>query len=187
VRLFLAIDLPDDVRRHVWDAVAPLRETAPDIAWVREPLLHLTLKFFGEQPDDTVERLRPVLARIAAQHARPVVRFTDIGAFPNLRRPNVVWVGVEPDPRLELLHHDVEVELEPLGFELDGRPFRPHLTIARVRNRMDQRSVRALAKVARKVHIDAEFIVSSIDLMQSTLGNSGSTYATLVGAPLRGS
>ncbi len=188
MRLFLAINLPPQLRRHIWTATEPLREAAPATTWVREPLVHLTLKFFGEQPPAMAESIGAAIARLAALHSRPLVRLTEIGAFPNLRRPSVVWVGVEPDTRLELLHHDVEVSSGALGFELDGRPFRPHLTIGRVKGAKGERrdpALRSLVRLAKQVRIAGEFIVPSIDLMHSTLLPSGPTYATVLSAPLR--
>jgi 2'-5' RNA ligase len=108
-----------------------------------------------------------------------------IGAFPNFRRARVVWIGVGQDPRLELLHHDVEVACEGLGFEVEGRPFRPHLTLARVRQPLAEERARALSREAKRTAYDTEFMVRSIDLMQSDLSADGPAYTTLVSAALR--
>ena len=113
------------------------------------------------------------------------MRLAGMGAFPNFRRARVVWMGVEQDPRLELLHHDVEVACETLGFEVDGRPFRPHLTLARVKDRLPEERARALSRAARRVDFNADVVVRSLDLMRSELGPGGSTYSTIASAPLR--
>jgi RNA 2',3'-cyclic 3'-phosphodiesterase len=89
-----------------------------------------------------------------------------------------------PEPRLELLHHDIEVGCDVLGYEVDGRPFRPHLTIGRVKTPRNADQVRALRASARKVRFTDEFIVESIDVMQSALGPSGPVYTTLATAPV---
>jgi 2'-5' RNA ligase len=170
VRLFLAINLADDVRRAAWDATAPLREAAPGVGWVAAARLHLTLKFLGELSEAQVVAVSASLDEIGGRHRAFTVQLGGVGAFPNFRRPRVVWMGVTPDPRLELLHHDVEVACERLGFALDGRAFRPHLTLARARDRARGDVMSGLARVGRHVVFEAETRVESVDVMKSVLG-----------------
>jgi RNA 2',3'-cyclic 3'-phosphodiesterase len=186
MRLFLAINPPAEVRRAAWEATAPLREVGPDLSWVAESKIHLTLKFLGVQPDSAIEPLNETLAGLGRNHASSPLRIGGVGAFPNFRRARVVWIGVEPDPRLELLHHDVEVACEKLGYELDGRPFRPHLTIGRIRETPDPQLLLALRAAAKKVRFTDEFLVQSIDLMRSVTESGGSRYETLLAAPTHG-
>jgi 2'-5' RNA ligase len=94
-------------------------------------------------------------------------------------------MGVEQDPRLELLHHDVEIACEGLGFEVEGRPFRPHLTLARIKHPLPVERLRQFASVARKTDYTTDVLVRSIDLMQSELSAAGSAYTTLASAALR--
>jgi RNA 2',3'-cyclic 3'-phosphodiesterase len=185
VRLFLAINLPPEVRREIVAATASLRESAPELSWVQEPRLHLTLKFLDEQPEDRVDAIQAAMAGIAAKHRELFMSIGEIGAFPNFRRARVVWMGVAQEPRLELLHHDVELACEQLGFEVDGRPFRPHLTLARVKHALPEERLRVLSRVAKQTKYRTDFIVRSIDLMHSELGPGGPTYTTLVSAALR--
>lgn len=185
VRLFLAINFPAAVRREIANATAPLRECAPELGWTAEDRLHLTLKFLGEQPESRVDALASALAKTAVQHRELLMTVAGVGAFPNFRRARVVWMGVSQDPRLELLHHDVEVAYDALGCELEGRPFRPHLTLARVRDPLPVERMRALWREAKRIHYTTEFIVRSVELMQSDLSSSGPRYTTLVSAPLR--
>ena len=185
VRLFVAINPPPDVRHDVVQAAEPLRAAAPELAWVREHNLHLTLKFLGEQPVEMVERLQATLTTLATRHRELVVELEGIGAFPNFRRARVVWLGITPEGRLELVHHDLEVACEQLGFELEGRPFRPHLTLARVKHPLAEPAARALSRAAKAVEFRSEFVVRSIDLMQSERSPTGSRYTTLVSAPMR--
>lgn len=185
MRLFLAINLTPDVRREIAAATAPLRECVPELAWIAEPLLHLTLKFLGEQPPERVDDIHAVLAGVAGRHRELLMTLGGIGAFPNFRRARVVWIGVGQDPRLELLHHDVEVACEGLGFEVEGRPFRPHLTLARVKQPLEVERARVLARQAKRTDYRTDFIVRSIDLMRSDLSADGPAYTTLVSAALR--
>ena len=185
MRLFLAINIAPDVRRAVVEASAPLRAIAPRLGWVREPQLHLTLKFLGDHSDVVANQVAEAMTRVAQRNRAVEVELGGIGAFPNFRRPRVVWMGVTPEPKLELLHHDVECAAAELGFSLDGRPFRPHLTLARVKPRTaDAITLRALAKGAKDVEYGAEIVVSSIDLMHSELSPAGARYRLLASAQL---
>ena len=189
MRLFLAINLAPEMRRAVIDATAPLREAAPSIGWGDETKLHLTLKFLGDQPESAVGPLRDAMAAVAGNHRTFRLSVREIGAFPNFRRARVIWMGVDREPRLEFLHHDVEVACEKLGFELEGRAFRPHLTLARVKERTNEQELRLLSRAGKKVDFEAETVVRSIDLMKSNLdrasAQAGGRYERLYAAPLR--
>lgn len=185
MRLFLAINLDPALRRAVVDATAPLRDAAPGVAWVAEPRIHLTLKFLGEQPSERAEQIAAALRTVAARHRTMELELGGIGAFPSFRRARVVWMGIEAEPRLELLHHDVEVACERLGFELDGRAYRPHLTLGRVKGRASEDAMRALARAAKRVNFRGASSVETVDLMHSKPAPSGARYARLDAAPLR--
>lgn len=166
-------------------ATAGLREKAPHWSWTAEQKLHLTLKFLGEQPPDVAQRLADAMDGVARRHGGFDMRVRRVGAFPNFRRARVVWLGVDPDPRLELLHHDVETACDALGFELEGKPFRPHVTLARLRARPAEDAMRVFARAARRVAFDERITVESIDLMESRTGPDGSTYERLHASRLR--
>lgn len=187
MRLFLAINLPPDVRQAIaTEVAAPLQMVAPELAWVREPSLHLTVKFLGEQPPELVPDLVAALRIVGERNKVIEVEIGGVGAFPNFRRPRVVWIGVSPDPKLELLHHDVEFACEGLGIPLDGKPFRPHLTLARVKQRgADSITLRKLARAAEEVAHVEEVLITSVDLMQSEMSARGSQYRLLASTPLR--
>jgi RNA 2',3'-cyclic 3'-phosphodiesterase len=185
LRLFLAINLPAEVRHDLSDVALPLRECAPELSWVTEPRLHLTLKFLGEQPAERVNEIERATAAVATAHREIVMAIGGVGAFPNFRRPRVVWMAVMQDPRLELVHHDLEVAFQGMGFELEGRPFRPHITLARVRAPLSVEGARELARAARRITYREEVAVASIDVMQSELTTHGSVYTTLLAAPFR--
>ncbi|HEY2374364.1 MAG TPA: RNA 2',3'-cyclic phosphodiesterase [Gemmatimonadaceae bacterium] len=186
MRLFLAINFAPEVRRAIAEASAPLRALAPDLSWIREPQLHLTVKFLGEQSDELAPQIAAALNTVAARNRAVEVEIGGVGAFPNFRRPRVVWIGVSPEPKLELLHHDVESACESLGLPLDGKPFRPHLTLARVKPRAANReAMRNLARAAKTVSFVEEVVITSIDLMESELTTVGSRYRLLSSSPLK--
>lgn len=185
VRLFLAINLPPEVRREIDAATAVLRDCAPEVAWITEARLHLTLKFLGEQPESRVSEIQEAMAAVASRHQELAMTLGGVGAFPNFQRARIVWLGVEQEPRLALLHQDLEVACDKLGFEVEGRAFRPHLTLARIKQPLAAERLRVLSRVAKQTAYRTDFIVRSFDLMHSTQGPSGPTYSTVVSAVLR--
>ena len=185
MRLFLAINLPADVRERAVRATAPLRAAAPGVAWVDEARLHLTLKFLGECPESAVAPLAATVGAIAAGHMPFEIAVEGAGAFPNLRKPRVVWLGVAPSTKLELLQHDVEAACDALGYELEGRPFHPHVTLGRVRDDLPRAQLDRLAAVTPSVSFRAAANVGSVELMRSQTLPSGARYDALATAPLR--
>lgn len=166
------------------DATAPLRDAVRDVRWVRPERLHVTLKFLGEQPEERVPPLVEALERIAARHAPVPLALREVGAFPSLRRPRIVWLGIAPEPRFELLQHEIESACGDLGYELDGRPFRPHVTLGRIRERLDREQAASLARAARRIRYREAGTIDSVDLMLSDLSSPNAGYTTLASVPL---
>jgi 2'-5' RNA ligase len=183
-RLFFAIELPPSVIAEIDAATEALRAEAPEIAWVPMAKQHLTLKFLGDVAEDRVDRVVALADRVARQHRAFSMQLGGFGAFPNFRRARVVWIGVEHEARLELLHHDLEVAAESEGFEVEGRAFRPHITLARVRTPMDVETARRLARAARKIDFCAAVDVGEITLFESRLAQSGASYRRVHAAQL---
>lgn len=186
MRLFVAINLPLELRQRLWEAAEPLRAAGYPVRWVALDGMHLTLKFLGEVKAD---REPPVLAGIGAavQGAKCfTLPLGGFGAFPSVSRPRVLWAGCEPVPALELLQHRVEQEMERLGFPLEGRAFHPHLTLGRT-----QRDARAgafpdLEERMNALRFDGEAWVDSVDLMESHLAREGARYTRRHAARLAG-
>jgi 2'-5' RNA ligase len=186
VRLFFAIELDDAVRVALHHAVAPLRAGEPDLAWVRPEKLHLTMKFLGEVGEAHVERLALAAGDVAARHRPFELTLGGVGAFPNFRRARVVWMGVESEAKLELLHHDLELACSYVGFEVEGRPFRPHITLARVRAPLPLDRARPFARAARRVAYAASDEVRGLALLESVHGSTEPGYRRVFAAPLGG-
>ncbi len=184
MRLFLAINPPGHIREEIATAAMPLREAGPSLRWVAADRLHLTVRFLGEQPVGRVPELQSAVDAAVSRHVGAPMTFSGFGAFPNFRRARVVWLGVEPHPRLELLHHDVERACVELGFEPEGRAFRPHLTLARVPDGTGEELLRAVARCARAAQYRAEIDVDSVDLMASEPSPEGSRYRIIHTSPL---
>jgi 2'-5' RNA ligase len=124
--------------------------------------------------------------RVAARHHPFDMQLSGVGAFPNFRRPRVVWMGVEAEPRLELLHHDVEVAAADAGYEVEGRPFRPHVTLARVREALPADRARTLARAAKAIAFSASTYVDTLTLFDSATTGPAAHYRRLHAATLGG-
>lgn len=176
MRLFVALNLPAAVRQALWDAITPVRTLGLPVRWVRPEGIHLTLKFLGEVADATETDLKSALGR-AARGGRPLpLALAGFGAFPSVERPRVIWAGMDPDPAIELLQHQVEREFEPLGFAPEGRPFRPHLTLGRAERDTGPRAFGPLAPALAELSYQETVVVETVDLMQSTLQSGGAVY-----------
>jgi RNA 2',3'-cyclic 3'-phosphodiesterase len=134
MRLFVALDLPDDVCEALRELMAKLKPLSRSARWARPEGMHVTLKFIGHViADGDVEKLGAVRATLAAVRSNELVeiRYRGVGFFPDARRPRVVWCGVEASANLGQVAADIERGLEPLGIPPEKRAFVPHLTLAR--------------------------------------------------------
>lgn len=184
MRLFLAINLPPSTVEAIDRAVDPLRAAAPALRWVPPERWHLTVRFIGEQVATSVAEIGGALDMAVQGHAFAPLAIGGVGAFPSIRRARVVWMGIAPDPRLELLHHDIESACVALGMEAEGRPFRPHLTLARVPVGTDVPVLRALSRAARPVRYGETIDADAVDLMASEAIAGDRQYTLLHSSPL---
>jgi 2'-5' RNA ligase len=190
IRAFVAIELDAALRSALGELQGRLRRAplARLGRWVNPAGIHLTLRFLGNVSTGSLSDLRAALRSAAREVAPFELALAGLGCFPNCRQPRVVWVGVqEPTGALGRLQCAVERELCALGFAPEGRAFRPHLTLARVR---DQAYGRERAELG--AWIDGETVgrlgamrVSEISLMRSDLRPGGAIYTRLAAAPLR--
>lgn len=183
MRLFFAVLLSEEVREAVARAQERLRAAAGDngIRWVAPEQFHYTLKFLGETPVEKIPGIREAARRIAAQHAPLSLTLAGLGAFPNLRRPQVLWVGAkEGVPLLTRLAESLEKELAEQGFPPENRRFNPHLTLARIKTPAGEKAAaQALAAQAANQKIVDEFGVIPVGnfvLMRSELRPAGPIY-----------
>lgn len=184
MRLFVAINLPGDVRDYIWDVAGPLRSADYPVKWVNRDLIHLTLKFLGAVSPDRLGSLRESLTKAVGDTKVFPLEVVGLGAFPNLRRPTVLWAGCEQVPALELVQDALERELDRIGFPMEGRPFRPHLTIGRVGRNVHPSDLAGLEETLQSVDLHTEALVTSVDLMESHLGRSGPRYESRFAVPL---
>ncbi len=133
MRLFTAIDIPEEVRRALGMTVARLRPAAK-VSWTDVEKLHITTKFIGEWPQERLEELKAALRGVGSP-GEIEIRIAGLGWFPNARQPHVLWAGVTASAGLAMLAGATESALEGLGIAAEQRKFSPHLTLARIRER----------------------------------------------------
>ena len=144
MRLFAAVVPPESVARHLEAVVAPLRERTPNLRWGNESAWHLTCAFFGEVAETRVVELQRRLGRAAARHDSMSLRFRGAGAFARPARASVLYVDVETElPPISALAASCSAAGRRIGLDVDDRPYRPHLTVARAKGRepVDMRPV----------------------------------------------
>jgi len=186
-RVFCAVELPQVVRARLEDHVARLRKKVPDVAasWSRVENIHLTIKFFGNVEVDRIQRISAAAERVVKEFSRFQIVIGETGVFPRASRPQVLWIGVsDPSGQLAALQERFENECAAEGFPKEDRAYRPHLTIARLRN---PEGARRLADT----HLQMEFEASEIELKElvifrSELSPKGSKYTVISAADLRG-
>jgi len=184
IRAFIAIPLPEEVLAQLGRVQRRLERQVPpgSVRWVRPEGIHLTLKFLGDTPERKVPAIGAALGAVARN--APVCTFTvgGLGCFPNPRRPRVVWVGVqEPTGRLAALQDAIEEVVAPFGYPPEGRGFTPHLTLGRVRRKVDRSDVARIgeAVVAAEVGDLGEVRVEQFVLFRSILRPTGAEYIPL--------
>ena len=185
MRSFIAVPLPEECREILEQIQRPLRSLGTDVGWTSVSSIHLTLKFLGEIDPNRVDEIASSLRPATVPAFK--LRVRGLGAFPNLHSPRVIWCGVEGEiERLSSLQAGVETACEGLGFERETRPFHPHLTLGRVRDKLAPGSARAIAEAARGVHYRGRAVARSVELMASELTPQGSRYRVMASLPLKG-
>jgi 2'-5' RNA ligase len=181
LRLFIAIPAPPAVRQAADRVIAGLRG-AGDVRWVTPERLHLTLKFLGATPPEKVEGISAALAEKANVFSSFMVYLGGAGAFPNRRRPQTVWMGVEGEGTAALarLAEEIDEAVHPFGFDREKRAFRAHLTIGRVKSQHGLRELSArLGALESGSAEPVPWPVEEFHLVQSILRPDGPEYTPL--------
>jgi len=188
LRCFIAIEIPADVREAISEAISPIKGLAQEsIKWVRPENIHITLKFLGSTQEKMLDSIEAALTRSASVIPSFEAEIKGTGAFPDLKRPSVLWVGLEHPPALLELKELMEVEFATLGFDRDERAFSPHLTVGRIRRgtRLPRMRLTAAFDQIREKSF-GNMSISDIQLMKSDLRPGGPVYTRLFSAGLSG-
>jgi RNA 2',3'-cyclic 3'-phosphodiesterase len=185
-RVFIAIELPRNVRARLAEHIDRLRSRMPEVraSWSREDSLHLTLKFLGDIPLTNVEQLSAA-ASIAASKVKPFeIAVEGCGAFPLRGQPRVLWIGIDDQSgKLSELNRALEDECANAGFAREPRAFHPHLTLARIRQPQGSRQLAALHK---EIGFDREIVsVLEVLVIRSELRSEGAKHTVISRHELR--
>lgn len=177
MRTFVSIEIPEDIKDNIEKSIGEMKVTLPPIKWVDKKNLHITMKFLGWVEDRKIDGLTGSLTDLAKNFGTIKVSFAGLGVFPDARRPRVVWVGIdEGGDRVKELAERLEEGLSKEGYrEGEDREFSPHLTIGRVKEKIEPEALCAYVEKNKKADYGG-FVVKHISLMKSTLRRSGPIY-----------
>ena len=189
IRSFIAIELPDELKRELTKLEAQLKANdTPFVKWVDPSGIHLTLKFLGNVNLKQIEEIVRAMEKAVVGISPFRLEVKDLGVFPGPARVRVVWVGLGDDlDTLTRLQERIEANVSPLGFPPEGRPFSPHLTLARVREEATPQERESLGQLitVTKAALSFSFTVTSLSLMRSILSREGALYSQLASIPLK--
>lgn len=179
IRSFIAIELGPEIKAELEALIRKLRDSDTDVKWVKPENMHLTLKFLGNIPPDTIEDVKKILDKAGMGSSHFKMGLSGVGAFPGLSYPRVIWVGIgEGGDEAKKIHSLLEEGLEGLKFEREQRPFFPHLTIGRVKSTKKKEAL-ASAIEGLKFRPGISQKVEGLTLFQSTLTPKGPIYTPL--------
>jgi len=179
MRTFVAIALEPKIKHTLSQFIKKLEDHNPNIRWVREQGMHLTLKFIGEIPENRVEKILSVLRDLSAEHECFPLLLRGTGSFPPRSKcPRILWVGIQENQGLFSVQHDIESLLEKVSIARENRRFSPHLTLGRVKSSHNIAPVLDILADNK----DTEFgsmEVQEIIFFKSTLKPTGAEYSAL--------
>lgn len=174
IRAFIAIQLSDQVRTSLAHIQSELQSANPDVKWVEPENLHLTLKFLGSVPAEKITYIQTAVESATANFPAFTITLTELGGFPRLERPKVIWTGAKMTCDLSVLVKDLNVILEPFGISKEDRAFSAHITLGRVRS---FKNLTALAGKLKEIAVpEIGQDVRTVSLMKSELSAQGPRY-----------
>lgn len=184
MRSFIAILLSEDTRKGLAQTSKKLKLTGADVKWVEKENFHITLCFLGDIDSRTCKAIITGMSEITPSLDPFTVSLYGINAFPNLKRPRVIWAGIRQGKKeITEVHRRILPVIRPLGFA-EEKKFAPHVTIGRVRS---QEKLDRLAPAAESVHELGEELIQGVSLMESILTPKGPVYSELAFSKFAGS
>lgn len=188
VRSFIAIPLSSEIHKKLGQVSHTLRQNLPavPVRWVNPDNIHLTLKFLGDVSLSNLEILQNILASEINTYPQFEISVGELGAFPNQRRPRILWIGVKSPPELKEMQFNIETNLERLGYPREDRPFSPHLTLGRLNRNVSDQDFEKITKVLTTLNVG--FLgadrVKEVNLYRSDLKPGGAVYTRIFTAHL---
>lgn len=178
IRTFIAIETPAPIRKDILGLQYRLKQSGADVRWEAEDKFHATVKFLGDVDETLLPAVFAKIESVALQHRACEIVFESLGCFPDSKSPRVVWVGcTDIDRKIGALKSMLDNELRVLGFEIESRPFRPHITLGRVKS---QKGIEHLISILENLTFEPHAsVVNDIVVMKSVLKPKGSEYSVL--------
>lgn len=189
IRSFIAIALSNEIQSKLSDVSTELQDRLKGVPvrWVPVANMHLTLKFLGDVSMTNLEILKTVLEKEVSGHTPFEISVGGLGAFPNLRRPRVIWINIQAPAELNAVQYGIETQLLRLGYPAEERPFHPHLTLGRVTRTASTQDLQKICEVFSKYKVGflGATRVDTIGLYKSDLQPGGAQYTCLFRAALK--
>lgn len=186
IRTFIAIKISRELEAAFDTLIRRMKKNPGPVRWVNPQSIHLTLKFLGEitpaQVEEVCNGLEKAVAGIPSFSLKPGSK----GAFPNPKRPRIFWIGLAEagEAHLFQLQKNIEEEMALCGFPKEGRPFKPHLTVGRVK---DSRGIETISNIFMEYDFpEIEFVAGEVLMMKSELTPKGTIYTVQKAYPLKG-
>ena len=184
IRAFIAIKLPDEIVAAIRKVQDQIKSSGVKIRWVRPENIHLTLKFLGDINERDIDQIHTAMIDAVKGYSPISLSGKGVGVFPNLRRPKVMWVGLGGESgRLIQLQETLDSQLKKIGFSKEKRAFKGHLTMGRVKGRIDTKKLTAILQEMSEFESEP-FSAGEIVLFQSDLRPSGAVYIRRKGSGL---
>ena len=188
IRAFIAISLSAEIHHSLNQVLSSLKSrlVGAPLRWVPASSIHLTLKFLGDVSLSNQQLIVKMLDLEVGHHAPFELSIGELGFFPSINRPRIIWVGVEAPQELFALQHGIDVETSRLGYPSEDRPYSPHLTIGRVSRNVGMNDFRQISDGIGKVKVGflGALRVQNVDLFKSDLKSEGAVYTRIYRATL---
>ena len=181
IRAFIAVEIDEPNKQKICGLISGLKKSEADAKWITEDQMHLTLKFLGNTDKSEIQKISDALSDIADNFNSFKINFSEIGAFPNMNRPAVIWLGIDKGAGiLKMLNEKIETALEKIGFRQENREFKPHLTLARIRSPKNTPNLIKLIKETSFNSGDNDSRINKLALFQSALNPKGAVHTIIL-------
>jgi RNA 2',3'-cyclic 3'-phosphodiesterase len=181
-RLFIALEFPPDLIQALDKVLLSFKQQRLQaVRWVSSKNIHLTLRFLGDTYPDGLELVRKMLAEECTRVSSFEVAIEGCGAFPNLRRPRVIWVGIQAPVEMLQLQGAIEKGCQAAGFNGEDRPFNPHLTLGRVSENASREDLAGITRAIQdsRVEIAGRYVLQAVTVVRSDLTPGGPIYTPM--------
>lgn len=174
MRIFLAIEFTEEIKEYLYEIQQIVKKHSTKGSFTAKENFHLTLRFIGEVKENELNKLKEAIDYISLNQENFKIVFNEIGEFPR-RNKKIIWIGLQPNKSLDLLHSNLEDRLEIYGYQKEERRFVPHITLGReIILTEGFNKIEKLIQVHKK-----EMTVNKISIMESTRKNGQLTYAPI--------